>query len=84
MGLSLRRQELPSAFRNRGGPLIDEDSVLALIDDRGRQRLVIAEPVGAVGLRIGTAEVTLTRIVRLPEGEWQPLRLRIRTALGLP
>ena len=83
VGLPLRRSELPSAFRESGGPLRDEDGVLALVDDRGRTCIAVAEPVGANCLRIGTSEVTLTRVALLPDGEWQPLRLRIRAALGL-
>jgi hypothetical protein len=84
IGLQLRRQELPSAFRDRGGPLTDEAGVLALVDHRGNIRLAVAEPVGADRLQIGSAEVALTRIVQLPDGEWQPLRIRIRSALGVP
>ena len=39
---------------------------------------VIVELVGADRLRMGTADITLTRMVRLPEAEWLPLRERIR------
>lgn len=82
IGLALRRRELPSAFVEHGGPLTDEDGVLALVDDRGCARIAVAEPLGGNRLRIGISEVTLTRVVRLPDGEWQPLRLRIQAALG--
>ena len=84
VGLPMSRRDTPSAFRERGGPLTDEDGVLALVDDRGCTRIAIAEPTSPSRLRIGTGEVTLTRIVHLPDSEWLPFRQRIRSALGMP
>lgn len=80
----LRRAEVPTAFRDRGGPLTDDHSVLALVDDRGQKRILVAEPLAKDRLRIGTTEIRLTHIVQLPPTEWEPLRTRIRSALGLP
>ena len=80
--VSLHRNELPSAFRERGGPLIDERSVVALIDDRGQKRVAIATVSASDRLMIGSSLVQLTHIVRLPDPEWSPLRLKIITALG--
>ncbi len=82
VGLPLRRSDCPSAFRERGGPLSDEDGVIALVDDRGCKRIAIATPIDSGCVRIGTIEVTLTRVVHLSDDVWLPLRLRIRTALG--
>ena len=83
VGVAMNRTETPSAFRERGGPLTDEAGVVALIDDRGQRRVVVAEPLAVDRLRIGSTEISLTRLVQLPAPEWEPLRQRIRVALGL-
>lgn len=86
--IPLLRREIPSAFREHGGPLSDppgaETSVLGLIDSQGCRRIVDADMVSPTQLRIGTADVYLTYIKQLPEAEWGPLRERIRRELGLP
>ena len=84
VGLPLRRRDLPSAFRERGGPLTDADGVLGLIDHRGHQCILIAEPAGTDRLLVGATEIRLSHVVQLPATEWEPLRFRIRSALGLP
>ena len=81
--IPLTRREVPSAFRHCGGPLTDELSVVALIDHFGHRRIVNADPISYDRLRIGTAIVSLSHIVQLPDGEWQPLRSAIRKALGM-
>ena len=84
VGIALRRAEVPSAFRDRGGPLTDETGVVVLVDDRGHRRVLIAEPLAIDRLRIGSTEVRLTHSKTLPATEWQPLRARVRAALGMP
>ena len=84
VGIALRRAEVPSAFRDRGGPLTDETGVVALIDDRGHRRVLIVEPIAVDRLRIGSTEVRLMHSKTLPATEWQPLRARIRAALRTP
>ncbi len=79
----LLRADLPTAFRDRGGPLTDDHSVLALVDDRGHKRIVIAEPRAQDRLLIGASEIRLSHAVQLPTSEWDPLHRRIRIALGL-
>jgi hypothetical protein len=83
VGMPLKRAAVPSAFRNRGGPLTDEHGIVGLIDDRGFKRILIAEAAGKDRIRVGTAFVDLTHIVRLPSCEWNPLLASIRAALGL-
>lgn len=84
VGVPILRKDVPSAFRDRGGPLSDDTGVLALVDDRGQRRIAIGEPLGNDQLRIGGSIILLTRMVHLPTPEWQPLRQRIRAALELP
>jgi hypothetical protein len=84
VSVPLRRAELPTAFRDQGGPLTDDHSVLALVDDRGQKRILVAEPLAKDRLRIGTTEIRLTHIVQLSASEWEMLRARIRSALKLP
>lgn len=78
----LRRREVPSAFRERGGPLMDEHSVVALVDDRGQKRIAIASTLAPDRLAIGTSQVQITHVIRLPDAEWLPLREQIVKALG--
>ncbi len=78
----LLRSQVPSAFREFGGPLTDEHSVVALIDDRGQKRVAIATVSASDRLMIGSSQVELTFLVRLPDPEWSPLRLKIIAALG--
>ena len=80
VGVRVTRADCPSAFRERGGPLTDEHGVLGLVDTHGDARVATATLVSADRIRIGTAEVVLTRIVKLPEAEWQALRKQIRAA----
>lgn len=78
----LLRREVPSAFRERGGPLMDEHCVVALIDDRGQKRVAIASVAGSDRLMVGSSPIQLTYMARLADPEWSPLRLKIITALG--
>jgi len=82
VGVRITRGDCPSAFRERGGPLSDENGVMGLLDTRGDSRVVTATPVARDRLRIGAVEVSLTRIVPLPDAEWQKLRERIHAAQG--
>ena len=84
VGVPLTRRVVPSAFRERGGPLTDENSVVALVDHYGHRRVVNAEPLASNRLSIGNSILSLSHIVQLPEPEWQPLLISIRQALGLP
>ena len=80
VGVRITRADCPSAFRERGGPLTDEHGVLGLVDTYGDARVATATLVSADRIRIGSAEVVLSRIVKLPDVEWQTLRKQIRAA----
>lgn len=86
-GISLRRREVPSAFREHGGPLTDppgrETSVLGLLDHQGDRRLLDADIISPTHLRIGTDDVHLTYVKTLTAHEWEPLRRNIRRLLGV-
>jgi len=69
---------VPSAFREKGGPLTDEDSVLGVLDGDGYACIAAGTPLSTSTLRIGPALVALSFIARLPAAEWAPLQARIR------
>jgi len=70
------------------GRLLEHTGVIAWLAQAGRRswhrRIVIAQPVARDRIRIGESDVLLSWIVVLPPLEWNPLRQRIRSALGLP
>lgn len=83
VGVPLTRSDVPSAFRERGGPLTDDRSVLALIDHRGRSLVAVGEALASDRIAIGHGLLHLSRVVQLPDAEWQAVRWRLRQALGL-
>ena len=82
VGVRVVRADCPNAFREHGGPLTDENGILGLIDSHGDSRVATATALAPDRLRIGTSDVVLTRVVQLPDPQWQALRVRIHVAQG--
>jgi hypothetical protein len=85
----LTRGGCPSAFRENGGPLTDEDGVLGLIQKSKNQGQpdfacpVVAVPTSKRTYKMGTALVSLSRIIVLCGGEWKWLEDKMAMAKTL-
>ena len=71
------RPMYPGAFRENGGPLLDDRGRI-LLRDRHGDRILIAQPTGPESLSVGSATIRLSSMVLIPPAIWSPLIKEIR------
>ena len=81
VSLPLTPELVPSAFAPTG-PLSSPRSAVLLRDAAGCRLMIHAVPIALDRLQVGTAVVTLSRGLRLPDPEWQRLSHAIRSGLA--
>lgn len=80
--VKIKRKDISSAFREKGGPLTDEEGVLGLVEVPDIPCHVVATPISPSSYSVNGVLVTMENVVNIPENEQIILQNLIRTSMS--